>query len=128
MGVPGNSRPGATARRGRFRRGTGRRTAAVLALAAACWTALFAVAVAVDDFPRGILVLCTGLLVVAGAWEGVLRRGWGRVAGLAVGAAALVGFGVLLVDDGFLRALLRLGLGAPLPYTGAPPPFRAPGD
>jgi diacylglycerol kinase family enzyme len=125
MGVPGTSRPGATVRRGRFRHATGRRTAAVLALAAACWTGIFAVAVAVDDFPRGILVLCCGVLVAAGAWEGVLRRGWGRVAGLAVAAAALVGFAVLLVDDGFLRTLLLLGLGALTLHTGARLAFRA---
>jgi diacylglycerol kinase family enzyme len=97
----------------------------VLALAAACWTGIFTVAVAVDGFPRGFLVLCSGVLVVAGAWEGVLRRGWGRVAGLAVAGAALVGFGALLVDDGFLRTLLRLGLGALILYTGARLAFRA---
>jgi diacylglycerol kinase family enzyme len=97
----------------------------VLALAAACWTLIFTVAVAVDDFPRGILVLCLGVLVAAGAWEGVLRRGWGRAAGLAVAAAALVGFGVLLVDDGFLRTLLLLGLGTLILHTGARLAFRA---
>ena len=124
MGVPGNRRSGAMPRRRLVRHATGRRTAAVLALVAACWTVIFTVVVAVDDFPRGILVLCSGTLVVAGAWEGVLRRGWGRVAGLAVAAAALVGFGVLLVDDGFLRSLLKLGLGALILYTGARLAFR----
>ena len=62
------------------RRTTGRRTAAVLALGAACWTAIFTVAVAVDDFPRGLLVLA-------------LRRCWsppgpGRACCAAAGAAS----------------------------------------
>jgi diacylglycerol kinase family enzyme len=108
----------------RFGRTTGRRTAAVLALVAACWTAVLAVTVAVDDFPRGLLVLLCGVLVAAGSWEGVLRRGWGRVAGLAVAGVALLAFGVLLVDDGFLRDVLLLGLGAVIWHTGARLAFR----
>jgi diacylglycerol kinase family enzyme len=107
-----------------FRRTTGRRTAAVLALAAACWTAVFAVTVAVVDFPRGLLALACGLLVAAGSWEGVLRRGWGRVAGLTVAGAALVGFGVLLIDDGFVRDVLLLGVGALIWHAGARLAFR----
>ena len=103
----------------RFRRTTGRRTAAVLALAAACWNAVLAVTVAVDDFPRGVLVLLCALLVAAGAWEGVLRRGWGRVAGLAVAGAALLAFIVVLADEGFLRALLLLGIGTLIWHAGA---------
>ena len=57
-----------------------RRTTAVVALAAAAWIVLLGVTVAVDDFPRGLLLLLCAALVAAGAWEGVLRRGWGRVA------------------------------------------------
>ena len=108
----------------RFRRTTGRRTAAVLALGAACWTAIFAVTVALKDFPRGLLALLCGALVAAGAWEGVLRRGWGRVAGLAVAAVALLAFGLLLVDDGFLRSVLLLGIGVLIWHTGARLAFR----
>ncbi len=70
--------------RARMRR---RRVAAAVALACAAWLLLLALVVAVDDFPRGLLVLGCGTLVAAGVWEGVLRRGWGRVAGLAVAAA-----------------------------------------
>jgi diacylglycerol kinase family enzyme len=121
--APAPGLPTPTARR-QSRRGTRRRTAAVLALGGACWTALFTVAVAVDDFPRGLLVLGSGLLVAAGAWEGVLRRGRGRVAGLAVAAAALLAFAGLLADDGFLRELLLLGLGALVWHTGARLAFR----
>jgi diacylglycerol kinase family enzyme len=106
------------------RRRTGRRTAAVLALVAAVWTATLLITVAVDDFPRGLLVLVCGAVVAAGAWEGVLRRGWGRVAGLAVAGAALLGSGILLVDDGFLRDLLLLGLGVLIWHVGARLAFR----
>jgi diacylglycerol kinase family enzyme len=121
--APAPGLPTPTARRP-SRRATRRRTAAVLALGGACWTAVFVVAVAVDDFPRGLLVLGSGLLVAAGAWEGVLRRGRGRVAGLAVAAAALLAFAGLLADDGFLRELLLLGLGALVWHTGARLAFR----
>jgi diacylglycerol kinase family enzyme len=98
--------------------------AAVLALGAACWTAILAVTFAVQDFPRGLLVLLCAALVAAGAWEGVLRRGWGRVAGLAVAAAALLAFGLLLIDDGFVRAVLLLGIGALIWHAGARLAFR----
>jgi diacylglycerol kinase family enzyme len=114
MRAPVNHRPGST----------GRRTAAVLALGAACWTAGFTVAVAVGDFPRGLLALVCGALVAVGAWEGVLRRGWGRVAGLAVAGVALLAFAGLVVDEGFLRTLLLLGLGAVIWHTGARLAFR----
>src|SRR4051794_10360036 len=97
---------------GRARVRRRRRIAAVAALLCAAWTLLLVVVVAVDDFPRGLLVLACGALVAAGAWEGVLRRGWGRVAGLAVAVLALSGAVYLLVDEGYLRVLLLLGVGA----------------
>ncbi len=94
------------------RRRRQRRTAAVVALAAAAWVAVLSLQAALDDFPRGLLLLACGALVAVGAWEGVLRRGWGRVAGLAVAGAALGGGVALLVDEGYVRTLLLLGLGA----------------
>ena len=121
MRARGSSRSRAAAR---FRRTTGRRTAAVLAVAAACWTAALALTVAVDDFPRGLLVLVCAVLVAAGAWEGVLRRGWGRVAGLAVAGLAMFAFGFVLVDEGFLRDVLLLGIGVLIWHTGARLAFR----
>src|SRR3954469_12811447 len=124
MRAPAHVPPRSTARRRRGRRSTGRRTAAVLALVGACWTIVFTLAVAIVDFPRGLLVLGCGLLVAAGAWEGVLRRGWGRVAGLAVSGAGLLAFGAVLANDGFLRTLLLLGLGALIWHTGARLAFR----
>lgn len=124
MGDRGTGRSRAAVGGSRFSRTTGRRTAAVLALGAACWTTILMITVAVKDFPRGLLVLACGLLVAAGAWEGVLRRGWGRVGGLAVAGVALLGFGILLVDDGFLRVLLLLALGALIWHVGARLAFR----
>jgi hypothetical protein len=94
------------------RRTTNRRTAAVLAVGAAVFTLTAAVAVAIKDFPRGLLILVCGLLAAAGSWEGVLRRGRARTAALAVAVAALVGGVLLLADEGFLRILLLLALGA----------------
>jgi diacylglycerol kinase family enzyme len=101
-----------------------RRTQAAVALAAAAWVLVLTVAATVDDFPRGLLVLLSGALVAAGSWEGVLRRGWGRVAGLAVAGAALVGAGLLVVDAGFLRVLLLLGLGGLVWHAAARLAFR----
>jgi diacylglycerol kinase family enzyme len=101
-----------------------RRTSAAVALAAATWVLVLAVAAAVDDFPRGLLVLVCGALVAAGSWEGVLRRGWGRVAGLAVAVVALLGGVLLVADEGFLRTLVLLGLGALVWHAAARLAFR----
>src|SRR3954470_3124800 len=86
-----------------------RRSAAAVALAAAAWVLVLGLTVAVDDFPRGVLLLECAALVAAGAWEGVLRRGWGRVAGLTVATVALAGGVVVLGDEGYRRSLLLLG-------------------
>src|SRR3954454_12631235 len=95
--------------RARVRR---RRLAAVVGLVCAAWALGLTVVVAVKDFPRGLMVLGCGALVAAGAWEGVLRRGWVRVAGLAVAVGALAGGIYLLVDEGYLKVLVVLGLAA----------------
>jgi diacylglycerol kinase family enzyme len=89
-----------------------RRIAAAAGLAFAAWTLLLVLVVAVADFPRGLLVLLCGALVAAGAWEGVLRRGWGRVAGVAVAVVALAGAIYLLADEGYFEVLVLLGVGA----------------
>src|SRR3954462_705174 len=85
-----------------------RRTAAAVALGAVAWVLALGVIVAVDDFPRGLVLLGCAALVAAGAWEGVLRRGWGRVAGIAVAVAALAAGTVVLADQGYRRGP-RLG-------------------
>jgi diacylglycerol kinase family enzyme len=101
-----------------------RRSAAVVALAAAVWIVVLGVTVAVDDFPRGLLLLLCAALVAAGIWEGVLRRGWARVASLAVAGAALAGGVVVLGDDGYRQSLLQLGLGALIWHAAARVAFR----
>jgi diacylglycerol kinase family enzyme len=114
--------PTAPARR--RRRTTGRRTAAVLALLGAAWTLVLTLVIAVDDFPRGLLVLVFVALLAAGAWEGVLRRGWGRAAGLGVAAVGLAGAAVFAYEDGFVRELLLLSLGALVWHVGSRLAFR----
>jgi hypothetical protein len=101
------------------RRRTGRRTAAVIAIGAAACTLIAALAVAVYDFPRGVLVLVCGVLAAIGSWEGVLRRGWARAAALTLAVVAVGGGIRLLADEGFLRTLLLLGLGALVWHVGA---------
>src|SRR3954449_9348515 len=117
--MPPSDRPAHSAPRVRWRR-----TQAAVALAAAAWVLVLAFAATVDDFPRGLLVLVCGALVAAGAWEGVLRRGWGRVAGLAVAVTALAAGVWLLAGEGFLRTLLLLGLGTLVWHTAARLAFR----
>jgi diacylglycerol kinase family enzyme len=77
-----------------------RRLAATVALLVGAATVALAVAVAVSEFPRGLVLL--GCVVVAGAsaWYGVLRRGVARVAGLTVAGLALAGAVVLVVTQG----------------------------
>jgi diacylglycerol kinase family enzyme len=116
----GRLTPARSRRSGRRRR----RTAAGVALAAAVWVTVLSLRAALDDFPRGLILLTCGALVAAGVWEGVLRRGWGRVAGLAVAGAALTSGGFLLVDDGYRRTLILLALGAAVWYAAARAAFR----
>ena len=81
--------------------------AAVVALVAGTATLALAVAIAVSEFPRGLVLL--GLVAVAAvaAWYGVLRRGAARAAGLAVAALALAGVvGALLVGGSLFAQLL----------------------
>ena len=101
-----------------------RRPAAAVALAAAVWVTVLSLGAAVEDFPRGLVLLGCGALVAAGVWEGVLRRGRARVAALAVAGAALTGGVLLLIDEGYLRRLLLLGLGGLVLYAAARSAFR----
>ena len=77
-----------------------RRLAATVALIVGAATVALAIAVAISEFPRGLILL--GCVVIAGvsAWYGVLRRGVARIAGLAVAALALTGAVALLVVEG----------------------------
>ena len=113
-----------SAARRRHRRASARRVAAVLALAGALCMLDVTVGLTVDAFPRGLLFLGCGLVLAAGAWEGVLRRGWGRVAGLAVAVLGLLGAGILAVDERFLTQLALLVLGTAVWHVGARTAFR----
>ena len=77
-----------------------RRLTALVALVVGAATLAVAVAVAISEFPRGLILL--GCVVVAGlaAWYGALRRGIVRVLGLSAAAVVLLGAVVLLVVDG----------------------------
>jgi diacylglycerol kinase family enzyme len=77
-----------------------RRLTALVALVVGAATLVLAVAVAISEFPRGLILL--GCVVVAGlaAWYGALRRGIVRVLGLSAAAVVLIGAVVLLVVDG----------------------------
>ena len=77
-----------------------RRAAAIAALVLGALTAVTAVIVAVREFPRGLALLVLVLICAAAAWFGVVRRGAGRVVGLAVAGLALVGALALLVAQG----------------------------
>src|SRR3954468_5561607 len=73
-----------------------RRLAGMAAIGLAAAGLGLAIAVAVDEFPRGLVVLAFTVLALGAAWYGVLRRGTARIAGLAA-AAVLFGAGLLFV-------------------------------
>lgn len=89
-----------------------KRLAATVALVVGAAALVLAVVVAVNEFPRGLVLL--GCVVVAGvaAWYGALRRGAARIIGLIVAAVALAGAVVLLVTHGtpFVDLLVVAGL------------------
>jgi diacylglycerol kinase family enzyme len=91
-----------------------RRAAAIAAvLLGLAWLATVVV-VAVERFPRGLVVLACVGLGAAAAWYGILRRGPARVAGLSAGALGLAAAIALLASDGlfvelFVVAAVALG-------------------
>jgi diacylglycerol kinase family enzyme len=118
--------------------GKGQRTAALLALVLAPAAVILAVVVAVQQFPRGLIVLgCLGVAMAAG-WYGLLRRGAARALGAVIAVAALAGLAVVLIadlDHPVEAILLIAGLAVAgasakaafrvhLPLPGAPPPKR----
>ncbi len=76
------------------------RLAAIVALVVGAATVVLALAVAIREFPRGLVLLGCVLIAGASAWYGVLRRGIARVAGLIVAGLALAGAVALLVVTG----------------------------
>ena len=89
------------------------RAAAALALLLGSATLLLALYVTVDQFPRGLLVLCFVAFGLLAAWYGLLRRGLARIAGLGVGVLAVVAAILIPLTDGdhVVEALL-IGLGS----------------
>ena len=89
-----------------------RRLAALAALVVGAATIVLAVAVAVSEFPRGLVLLGCVVVAAAAAWYGVLRRGTSRIAGLTVAALALAGAVGLLIAGGtrFADLLVLVGL------------------
>jgi diacylglycerol kinase family enzyme len=79
---------------------TGRRVAAALALASAGLTAVLAVLIVIQQLPRGLIVLgCVGIALTA-LWYGLLRTGPARIAGFAIGLAAIAAGLLILILDG----------------------------
>ena len=79
---------------------TRQRLAALVALLAGVSTIALSVVVAVNEFPRGLVLLGCVAVAAACAWYGALRRGIARIAGLSVAALVLVGAIVLLATGG----------------------------
>jgi diacylglycerol kinase family enzyme len=83
-----------------------RRAAAIGALLLCLGGFGLAGVVAVQEFPRGLIVLACVALAAAAAWYGILRRGAIRVVGLSIGALGLGAALLLLVSDRLLEAVL----------------------
>jgi diacylglycerol kinase family enzyme len=111
------------------------RAAAIAAIVLSAATAVFAIVVAIEDFPQGVWLALSLLLAAAAAWFGVIRRGPARVVGLVVTALALAAAIALvathdrLIEDVVVLAGALLSLGAArmafvvhvsLPYAPAP--------
>jgi diacylglycerol kinase family enzyme len=113
-----------------------RRIAAIGALLLGSSGFGLAVVVAVQEFPRGLIVLTCVALAAAAAWYGLLRRGALRVAGLSVGALGLGAAILLLAGDRLLAAVLvvvalvlscacaRAAFGVRAHLSQVPPPRR----
>src|SRR5512132_837170 len=89
-----------------------RRLTAIFALVVAAATLALAIAVAINQFPRGLALLGCVLIASASAWYGLRRRGIARVVGVIVAGIALVGAVALIVVGGarFVDLLIVAGL------------------
>jgi diacylglycerol kinase family enzyme len=77
-----------------------RRAWACAALALVAAAAVLAVRLAIERFPRGLLVLVCLALAVAAGWNAVRRRGTARQVGLIAAAALLAGALLLILLEG----------------------------
>jgi diacylglycerol kinase family enzyme len=98
---------------------TGRRGAAIAALVVGTITVVFAVGVAVANFPNGVTVLACIGLAVGSAWYGIRRRGPARSAGLGAAGLLLAGSIVLLLVQGSLLENLVVFAGAAVAVAAA---------
>jgi diacylglycerol kinase family enzyme len=77
-----------------------RRLTAVFALVVAAATLVLAIVVAINQFPRGLVLSGCVLLAGVSAWYGLRRRGIARVVGVIVAAVALAAAVLLIVTRG----------------------------
>lgn len=77
-----------------------RRLVAIFALVVAAATLALAIAVAIDQFPRGLVLLGCVLVAALATRYGVLRRGIARVVGLTVAGIALAAALALIITGG----------------------------
>src|SRR4051812_50191813 len=102
---------------------TRRRLAAIAALLFGAATIVFAIAIAISNFPNAILVLaCLAGAVVLG-WYGLRRRGAARMMGLGGAAVLLVGSVVLLLAQGRLLDNVIVLAGVAVPVGAASTAF-----
>jgi diacylglycerol kinase family enzyme len=87
-----------------------RRLAAIAAIVLAAAGLGLAIAVAVDELPRGLVVLAFTVLAVGAAWYGVLRRGVARIAGLAVAIVLFVAGLVFVLSSARVADLVVIAL------------------
>ncbi len=85
-----------------------RRLAAVGSLAFAAAAVALAAVLAVERFPRGIAVLACLVVALVAGWLALRRQGGRQMLAVGIGALALVGAAVLLVDLGDLLADLAV--------------------
>ena len=89
-----------------------RRLAAVLALVVGAATLALAAAVAISEFPRGLVLLGCALIAGVSAWYGLTRRRIARAVGLIVAGTAVAAAVALIVLVGprFVDVLVLVGL------------------
>ena len=88
---------------------SGKRVAALGALAIGFAATVLVVVVAIEDFPRGLIALGLVWLAVVVGFYGVLRRGPVRVAGLLAAAVAFAAAILLLLNERVVEVALVVG-------------------
>ena len=88
-----------------------RRLTAAFALVVTVATLVLAVVVAVNQFPRGLILLACVLIAITTVWYGVRRRGIARIAGLGVAVLALAGAVIVVIASGTRLADLLVVVG-----------------